>query len=139
MSRLLEIAKALAASLRNDALLTDEQIDALHAWDKFEAEEKTSAPYREILELWRQKCPSLVQPLSLDATRKATVDRFWKRFTSMEEVAEIFDIVAASPLLTGKVGKWQADLWWVLKPANLQNIIDGRYDERSSPVRRSGY
>lgn len=139
MSRLLAIAQAMAEALRNDTLLTEEQIVALKAWDAYLKDEQKGAPHREILDLWKRKCPSLVQPLSLDATRKATIDRFWKRFPTMEEVGEIFDMVAASPLLTGKVSKWQADLWWVLKPANLQNIIDGRYDERSNPVRRSGY
>ena len=129
----------MAESLRQDPLLTEEQTAALKAWDAFQKEQSKAAPYREILALWQNKCPELVQPLSLDSARKASLDRFWHRFTTIEEIGEIFDIVAGSPLLMGKVGAWRADLWWVLKPANLQNIIDGRYDERSTPVRRNRF
>lgn len=54
--------------------------------------------------------------------------------TDKESGLEFFDrffaYVAKSDFLTGRAGKWQADLPWLVKAENFNKVISGNYENR---------
>jgi hypothetical protein len=90
-----------------------------------------------VLALWRELCPTLTQPRTHTPQRIRQLDGFVSKLAGdMEAVREVFEAVAGSDFLSGR-GRgrdWKVDLWWVLQPRNLANIIDGKYDN----ARRAG-
>jgi hypothetical protein len=41
-----------------------------------------------------------------------------------------FHTVATSDFLTGRIKPWQADLGWLVKPANFEKVMNGAYSNR---------
>lgn len=54
-------------------------------------------------------------------------------------VLAVFDMVSASDWLSGRSGNWQADFDWVIKPANFQKIIEGKYKNRQQADHETFY
>jgi hypothetical protein len=49
----------------------------------------------------------------------------------MEFWRDVFERVSRSDFLTGVSGSWKANYDWIIKPANLQKILEGSYENRT--------
>lgn len=84
--------------------------------------------------IWNDVCaPNCGKVLRVVNGRRAT---FLKRFaedfgSSVSQWEEYCLRIARSDFLTGKKIEWQADFDWVLKPAHVTRIIEGKYDNRA--------
>lgn len=54
-------------------------------------------------------------------------------------VLAVFDMVSDSDWLSGRSGDWQADFDWVIKPANFQKIVEGKYKNRQQAAKETFY
>lgn len=71
----------------------------------------------------------LPQVTKLTQPRRAAMRQRWKEHPNTEWWIAYFARVRRSPFLMGqKVVGWKATFDWLLKPANLQKVIEGNYD-----------
>ena len=73
--------------------------------------------------------------------KKVTPERKRKILKAAKEydLIEIFKTVQKSRFLTGENDReWKADFDWIIKPANIVKIHEGRYNDRGKP-KISGY
>lgn len=92
-------------------------------------------PYKEIVDLFNGICKSLPKVTNPDTwknpSRKNRIRALWKQEPKLSTWQELFEKVEESDFLTGRSGKWAgANFDWILKPNNLQKIIEGNYDNR---------
>ena len=86
-----------------------------------------------ILDLWQDLCPTLPKALKLTPARRAAIS---KRQKEKVDFAALFRLVSQSDFLSGRVSgerPFKATFDWVLKPTNLQKIIEGNFNN-ASPV-----
>lgn len=100
-----------------------------------------SCPCEQIVEAYSAILPGLlpVQRLT-DARRKALAAR-WREDKTRQSLAwwnDYFERVRGSDFLMGRCAPtqgrssaWQADFDWLIKPANLQKVIEGKYDNHA--------
>ncbi|MGN0596589.1 MAG: hypothetical protein ACI4J1_04605 [Ruminiclostridium sp.] len=70
-------------------------------------------------------CTQLAKVCKVTPSRKKSIENAAKNF----DLDAIFRKVAASPFLCGNNGRnWRADFDWILKPNNLIQIFEGKYD-----------
>ena len=70
-------------------------------------------------------CCQLAKVCKLTPKRRKSIEYAAKNFN----LDEIFHKVAASPFLCGNNGRgWRADFDWIMKPDNLLQIFEGKYD-----------
>jgi len=101
-----------------------------------------SIPLRDIVTAWAEICPTLDRPSQLTPQRRTALRSLWRRFEKieggpMEGIKGLFEIVAESDFLCGRARgvTWRADMWWVIEPAHLASILEGRYrNEIRSPL-----
>lgn len=91
----------------------------------------------KIMDLYNETCKSLPQIAKLTETRIRSINARLKEYTE-EEIAEAFRKVEASPFLRGDTGRWKASFDWIIKPANMQKILEGNYDDKQK-MQRIGY
>ena len=110
-------------------------------------------PHDRILDLFAVKLPELPQPRRslwadsasaralahrwrwvLTATHETGPRKGQRLATDADEAVawfgRMFDYVRTCPLLMGERGTWQADLHWLVKPANFAKVLDGNYESR---------
>jgi len=95
-------------------------------------------PVTELVALYHEHCPSLPRVLKAEGARR---DRLVRAHAQMgrEGLADYFRRVEASDFLAGRAKEWRADLDWILKPANMQRILEGVHDNRAPAKKvRSG-
>lgn len=128
---------ALAAAPRQGALFFDPQAAAL----TLEAEQQALAkrappcPYKEIVDLFNSICVSLTrvqQPnLWTSSGRRSSLERRWKEHPGLDTWKAYFERIEKSTFLTGRqASPWRADFDWILKPSNMDRILEGVYDNR---------
>jgi hypothetical protein len=83
----------------------------------------------KIFELFKTNCPSLPTP-ELTETRKGKIKRRLKEHPDLPWWEKIFQDVEASDWLAGRVKEWNADFDWIIKPENLQKVIEGNYKNK---------
>ena len=90
-------------------------------------------PYQKILDIYHETLPELPKVIVLTADRKAMLRQRWKEEPKLEDWRTYFESVKRSKFLTGKAqpanGKppFLADLEWLIKPANVAKVIEGKY------------
>lgn len=91
-------------------------------------------PYQEILEAFRLHLPNMPQPEDAKAwnkTRKAAVKARYDENEKRQNPAwwqKYFGHVAKSAFLTGKTPEnFEATFDWLMKPTNMQKVIEGNY------------
>jgi len=94
---------------------------------------KTEQPKMNIeglVETWNHLCvPILPQVMSIPKTRETTIRARLKERPDLEEWKGIFTKIVTSPTLCGETQSgWRATFDWVMKPMNLQKILEGNYD-----------
>ena len=103
-------------------------------------------PHQEIIKLYAKSLPDHPQPRIWEGVRVRDLAARWKWLlsnkrqdgtpyaTDKESALEFFDrffaYVAKSDFLTGRAGKWQADLPWLVKSENFAKVISGNYENR---------
>jgi len=98
-------------------------------------------PYEDIKDLFISTCTKLPKIKQLTEPRKNRLKKIY--FEEAEEniifFKELFETVAKSDFLNGKSERgWRADFDWILKPANLIRILEGKY-ESIKPEQKSQY
>lgn len=111
------------------------------------AKKPVSCPCEQIVEAYSAILPGLlpVQRLT-DARRKALAAR-WREDKERQTLSwwnDYFERVRASDFLMGRcpptqgrATAWQADFDWLLKPANLQKVVEGKYDNHTRAAPQS--
>jgi hypothetical protein len=114
----------------------DRQTDRQDKTDKTDRQDKTDtlAPAREAVELFHEYCPSLPKIREVSDSRVRRLAALRKQ---VGDLAAYFGRVEASDFLTGRTGRWRADLDWITKPEHVLKILEGSYDNRASPSRAS--
>jgi hypothetical protein len=125
-----ERSTVLTDRCRNDSAPAPAENDLETAISETEKANRTEQR-TQVLALWRELCPTLTQPRASTPQRIRQIDGFISKMGGdMEAIREVFEAVAASDFLCGRTrGRdWKADLFWVIQPRNLANLIDGKYD-----------
>jgi hypothetical protein len=96
-------------------------------------------PVESLVEAWNQICvPLLPQVISITETRETHIKKRLTERPDIEEWKGIFTRVIKSPFLCGENNHgFKATFDWVLKPTNLQKIIEGNYDDQGKNVKKT--
>jgi len=87
-------------------------------------------PYSQILEGYNQLCETTnLRPIrSITGKRKAQTAARFKEY-GLSGFFNAFEKVAASSFLCGGGDRgWKADFDWLIIPANMQKVLEGKYD-----------
>ncbi|QCX33501.1 helix-turn-helix domain-containing protein [Caloramator sp. E03] len=90
----------------------------------------TQTPYEEIKNLFNNICVTLPKIRDIKGSRQKTVRQRWKENPDINFFKDLFEKVNNSDFLSGRSGKWKACFDWIIKPSNLQKIIEGNYDNK---------
>ena len=89
-----------------------------------------------LVDAWNQICaPLLTRVLSVHPSREAAIRARLNERPDLEEWRGIFRGIMQSPFLIGENDRgWRCDFDWVMKPANLAKIVEGKYlNQKPSP------
>ena len=90
-------------------------------------------PHKEIIALYHEHLPMMTRVVSWTKARASLLKSRWRdnpKYQTLDFWERMFKYVAKSDFLTGKDGKWQADLEWMLKEANFVKILEGKYENK---------
>lgn len=88
-------------------------------------------PYTQIMELFISLCPTLPKIKSIEDNRQKVVKARWKEHPEIEFFKGLFKKVNSSDFLSGRNDKWKNCCFdWIMKPTNIQKIIEGNYDNK---------
>ncbi len=99
-----------------------------------------SCPHQEIIDLYHRILPMGRQVRIWNEARRTKLRARWREDIKRQSLAwweKFFTYVAESDFLTGKTGTtgrppFEVDLEWIVTPANLVKIIEGKYHEREA-------
>ena len=97
-----------------------------------------ACPYQALADAFNATCVALAKvnaASSWSASRKSMMSNRWKERPDANFWADVFASVQRSDYLTGRSTPWQCGFDWIIKPANLQKILEGNYNNRGG-VRR---
>ena len=97
-------------------------------------------PHQEIIDLYHRILPMGRQVRFWTDARKAKLRTRWRedeKRQSLDWWEKIFSYIAGSQFLTGKTytpgrSPFELDLEWIITPANLVKIIEGKYHQRDA-------
>lgn len=95
------------------------------------AGDKHRVPYQEIVNLYRQTCPSLPSVRAVSDTRRKLIrSRFHEH--GLDAIGIVFEKAEASDFLTGRREPYWTgcNFDWLLKPTNFIKVLEGTYDNR---------
>lgn len=102
-------------------------------------------PHQEILKIYSEILPELPQPRSWEGQRRKNLSSRWKwvlqdlkkrnlpngRAEGIDFFRRMFEYVGKSDFLMGRIKPWSADLGWMVKAVNFENIIQGNYENKA--------
>lgn len=109
-----------------------------------ESPDSDGCPQQKVLAVYREELPSLTQPRTWRSNDATALRARWNekkkegKFSTPEEgldyFRKFFRYVARSPFLMGKVANrdgraFQADIRWLIKAANFDKVLEGKYHE----------
>ena len=93
--------------------------------------------YQAVLDAFHESCSSLPKVLKLSDSRKKAIKARLNDF-GLEEIKRAFVLTEQSDFLKGtNTNGWQASFDWLMKPANLTKVLEGNYENRASPGKKS--
>jgi len=96
-----------------------------------EYKEKEKPPYGEIVQMYKELCPDLVEVKVLTDTRKGYINERWKEH-GMEGIRKMLTKAGKSDFLKGENDSgWVADFSWIMRPENFAKVLEGKYDKRN--------
>lgn len=79
---------------------------------------------------FNELCRELPKIPRLDKRRRKAIKKAAEILNG--DFGSLFKKVNSSDFLCGRTGSWQAGFDWILKPENLNKILEGNYDNRTS-------
>jgi|AMWB02.1.fsa_nt_gi hypothetical protein len=121
-----------AAILPRDAVILAKQCHVLD-------ENKKPKPCRHqaVIDVYHSCCPSLPRVESWNEASQRVLSARWREKRERQEIEwweRYFRRVNLSDFLTGRVKDFVATLNWLIGPKNMEKVLNGAYDNRSSPV-----
>ncbi len=112
----------------------------------FENEEETfrekreAVPYKEIVSLYHQLCPSLPRVVQLTDKRKQKLRSLWKFIEAdVDKVREVFENAEDSDFLSGRNGRWTGcNFDWLINTNNFVKVLEGSYNDRTKTQKKAG-
>lgn len=117
-----------------DVQLTNNQEPRTNNLNTYVSNDVANCPHEEILKLYSEHLPMLTQVKIWTDARMKLLKARWREDISRQNLEwwkRLFSYIATSDFLTGKTSNWQADIEWILKPANFTKIIEGKYENKS--------
>ena len=94
-------------------------------------------PFQKILELYNVKCTRLRKIKFIGGSRQTAVAARYKS-NGMDAFETLFEAANASDFLCGTNEKnWSADFDWLMKATNMAKVLEGKYDNHTSPQARA--
>ena len=96
-------------------------------------------PYQDIYEMFLSICsalPKIQEPKDWAKSRRDCIASRWKEHPDIGFFHDLFYKVHDSDFLSGRVNSFKAGFDWIFKPANLQKIIEGNYDNKDNNRQR---
>lgn len=95
--------------------------------------QKIASLWNETLEKYNSALPRLkkIQP---NTQRHKHIRARWKEYPDLETWETVFQKVAQSDFLNGRIKRWQASFDWVIgSPDKFLSTLEGKYDNRNPP------
>jgi len=93
--------------------------------------------HQSIIDAYHSCCPSLPRVESWNETSQRVLTARWREKRERQEIEwweRYFRRVNLSDFLTGRVKDFVATLNWLIGPKNMEKVLNGAYDNRSSPM-----
>lgn len=117
-------AEAAAAGFAHDSDIKTEAADANPAAFPYVDE----AEYQKVIALYNDICHDLPPCQRLSATRRKAIEELLHDGYTLDNLQTLFTMTAETPFLRGENERgWKADLDWLLKPENVEKVLDGKY------------
>lgn len=101
--------------------------------------EANPCPFVKITELYQCHCPSYPKLRGLSGNRRKAVAARWREYPNLDTFRELFRKAEESKFLKGFNDRnWRADFDWLMKPSNMQKVLEGKYDDNKAPKPQSG-
>lgn len=131
----------------NQHLTTEQELKNINKSTSYsmpESPDSDGCPQQKVLAVYREELPSLTQPRTWRSNDATALRARWNekkkegKFSTTEEgldyFRKFFRYVARSPFLMGKVANregraFQADIRWLVKAANFDKVLEGKYHE----------
>jgi hypothetical protein len=125
------VAKSRNAETVTESLLEKRREEKIETPIVIKAD--NACPHQEIIALYHEHLPMLTQVRSWTNARANLLKTRWRedvRRQNLDYWERMFKYIAKSDFLTGKDGKWSADLEWIIKEANFVKILEGKYENK---------
>jgi hypothetical protein len=95
---------------------------------------KDAVPYKEIVSLYHELCPSLPRVAQLTDTRKRKLKVLWNFVEgNLDKIKEVFEKAEESQFLSGRNAKWTGcNFDWLINTNNFVKVLEGSYNDRRS-------
>lgn len=91
-------------------------------------------PYQKVVDLYHEFCPGLSKVIKLNTNRKTLIRARFKNH-GLDGLEILFKKAGASNFLQGINDRaWKANFDWLLKDSNAIKVLEGNYDNRTSPT-----
>lgn len=93
--------------------------------------------HQSVIDAYHSCCPSLPRVESWNEASQRVLTARWREKRERQEIEwweRYFRRVNLSDFLTGRVKDFVATLNWLIGPKNMEKVLNGAYDNRSSPV-----
>lgn len=91
-------------------------------------EKAAAVPYQQIVDAYNEMCGKLPKVKKLIDKRKRAIRTCMAQGFSADDMREAFRQAASTPFLTGKNERgWRANFDFIIKPDNMQKILEGAY------------
>jgi hypothetical protein len=94
-----------------------------------------NVPHQAVVKLYEENLPMLAKVKFWTDKRKALLKARWNEDKKRQDLIwwdNFFKYIAQSDFLTGRAGKWQADIEWILNSSNIVKIIEGKYENKEA-------
>jgi hypothetical protein len=94
-----------------------------------------NCPHEQIIALYHEHLPMLPTVKVWNAKRRELLRARWRedgKRQTLEFWTKYFRYVAASDFLTGRSGKFTANLEWLVNASNFVKVIEGNYENRGA-------
>lgn len=91
-------------------------------------EKNSAVPYQQVIDAYNENCGKLPKATKLTDKRKRAIRSCMAQGFSIDDMREAFRKAASTPFLTGKNERgWRASFDFIIKPDNMQKILEGVY------------
>lgn len=118
---------------------SNEDITPLSSDEDNSSAKPTRVPYQEVVEKFNEICLSLPQVQKLTPARRQAIKGRCSEY-SVPEIVDVFRRAENSDFLSGRNGNWNGCSFdWLMKPANFLKVLEGNYENKSSPDGPDGF